>query len=55
MPVTPRLLGTKAFLDFPIQDVINYIDWNPFFQVTLQCSLMDMACCFCGPVCMEHR
>lgn len=32
-PVTPKHLGTKAFLDFPIEDVIEYIDWNPFFQV----------------------
>ena len=33
-PVTPQHLGIKAFLDFPIEDVIDYIDWNPFFQVT---------------------
>ena len=32
-PVTPKLLGTKAILEFPIQDLLEYIDWNPFFQV----------------------
>ena len=40
-PVTPKLLGTKVFLDFPIEDVIDYIDWNPFFQVCmLRCAVM---------------
>lgn len=34
-PFTPHLLGTKALLDFPIEDVLEYIDWNPFFQVRL--------------------
>ncbi|GAB4815077.1 hypothetical protein N2152v2_002123 [Parachlorella kessleri] len=32
-PVVPRLLGTKAYVDFPIEEVLPYIDWNPFFQV----------------------
>lgn len=32
-PVTPRCLGNKTLLDFPIPDVVDYIDWNPFFQV----------------------
>ncbi len=32
-PVKPALLGTKVFMDFPIEDVLDYIDWNPFFQV----------------------
>jgi cobalamin-dependent methionine synthase I len=31
-PVTPKQLGTKVWADFPIEDVIKYIDWNPFFQ-----------------------
>ena len=31
--MVPKLLGSKALLNFPIEDVINYIDWNPFFQV----------------------
>lgn len=33
IPVTPKLLGTKVYMDFPIEDVLAYIDWNPFFQV----------------------
>jgi hypothetical protein len=32
-PVKPRLLGTQVFENFPITDVVDYIDWNPFFQV----------------------
>ncbi|GAX83119.1 hypothetical protein CEUSTIGMA_g10545.t1 [Chlamydomonas eustigma] len=32
-PVIPKLLGNKVILEFPIQDLIEYIDWNPFFQV----------------------
>lgn len=32
-PVTPKVLGTKAFNAYPIEDVVDYIDWNPFFQV----------------------
>lgn len=32
-PIKPRFIGTKAFKRFPIQDVVDYIDWNPFFQV----------------------
>lgn len=32
-PVTPKFLGTKVIKDVAIEDVIAYIDWNPFFQV----------------------
>ena len=32
-PVTPKFCGVKALMDVPIADVIDYIDWNPFFQV----------------------
>lgn len=32
-PVVPKIIGTKAFASFPIEDVVDYIDWNPFFQV----------------------
>lgn len=32
-PVRPALLGTKIFKDYPLEEVIPYIDWNPFFQV----------------------
>ena len=27
------MLGTKVFKDIAIEDVVKYIDWNPFFQV----------------------
>lgn len=33
VPVTPKLIGTKVYEDFPLEDVLPYIDWNPFFQV----------------------
>jgi 5-methyltetrahydrofolate--homocysteine methyltransferase len=33
-PVPPKKEGTTVFLDFPIEDVVEYIDWNPFFQVS---------------------
>ena len=32
-PVKPKLIGTKVFNDFPLEDVLDYIDWSPFFQV----------------------
>lgn len=32
-PFTPNALGTQTFLNFPIAEVLPYIDWNPFFQV----------------------
>jgi 5-methyltetrahydrofolate--homocysteine methyltransferase len=32
-PVKPKVLGNKVLLDFPIEDLLEYIDWNPFFQV----------------------
>ena len=32
-PTTPKFTGVKALVDVPIADVIDYIDWNPFFQV----------------------
>lgn len=28
----PAELGVKQFVDFPLQDLIDYIDWTPFFQ-----------------------
>ncbi|HLF35941.1 MAG TPA: vitamin B12 dependent-methionine synthase activation domain-containing protein, partial [Cyclobacteriaceae bacterium] len=27
----PEFLGTKSFRDFPIEDLIPFIDWTPFF------------------------
>lgn len=35
----PKLIGTKTYIDFPIEDVLDYIDWNPFFQVLLRPSM----------------
>eukprot|EP01087_Luapelamoeba_hula_P001162 TRINITY_DN1090_c0_g1_i1.p1 TRINITY_DN1090_c0_g1~~TRINITY_DN1090_c0_g1_i1.p1 ORF type:complete len:1269 (+),score=260.30 TRINITY_DN1090_c0_g1_i1:101-3808(+) len=30
--VKPKLLGVKAIRDFPLEDLVATIDWNPFFQ-----------------------
>ncbi len=30
-PVKPEFLGTKVFEDFPLEDLVPYIDWTPFF------------------------
>merc|ERR1719199_2158965 len=32
-PFKPNLVGKKIYKDFPIKDVIQFIDWTPFFQV----------------------
>lgn len=32
-PVKPAVLGTQVFSSYPIEEVLPYIDWNPFFQV----------------------
>ena len=31
-PPTPSFLGTRAFDDYPIADLVAHIDWTPFFQ-----------------------
>lgn len=28
----PKKLGTTVFKDYPLESVLEYIDWNPFFQ-----------------------
>lgn len=28
----PKQLGISVFDDYPLEDVLDYIDWNPFFQ-----------------------
>eukprot|EP00884_Botryococcus_braunii_P010648 jgi/Botrbrau1/19585/Bobra.0035s0068.1 len=33
LPTRPKLIGTKVYTDFPLEEVVDYIDWNPFFQV----------------------
>ena len=30
-PVKPQFLGTKTFRDYPLEDLVPYIDWTPFF------------------------
>ena len=32
-PRRPAHLGTRVFKDYPLEEVLPYIDWNPFFQV----------------------
>merc|ERR1712113_257432 len=32
-PVPPTMVGTKVLIDVAIEDVVQAIDWNPFFQV----------------------
>jgi 5-methyltetrahydrofolate--homocysteine methyltransferase len=32
-PVRPKKAGLTVFEDVPIEEVLPYIDWNPFFQV----------------------
>ena len=32
-PVKPTFLGTKAFTDYPLEELVEVIDWTPFFQV----------------------
>jgi 5-methyltetrahydrofolate--homocysteine methyltransferase len=31
-PPRPRFLGTKVFNDYPLAELVDYIDWTPFFQ-----------------------
>jgi 5-methyltetrahydrofolate--homocysteine methyltransferase len=33
IPPTPRMLGNKSYLNFPLDELVPYIDWNPFFAV----------------------
>ena len=30
--VKPSFLGSKAFVDFPLEKLVPFIDWTPFFQ-----------------------
>jgi 5-methyltetrahydrofolate--homocysteine methyltransferase len=30
-PPVPQLLGTRTFVDIPVAELIDYIDWTPFF------------------------
>jgi 5-methyltetrahydrofolate--homocysteine methyltransferase len=31
-PPRPRFLGTRMFADYPLAELVDYIDWTPFFQ-----------------------
>jgi 5-methyltetrahydrofolate--homocysteine methyltransferase len=31
-PVEPKLLGNQVYQEIPIQQIVPYIDWTPFFQ-----------------------
>ncbi len=31
-PPVPTFLGTRAFDDYPLQELVPYIDWMPFFN-----------------------
>ncbi len=32
-PTKPTFLGTKVFTDYPLEELVEVIDWSPFFQV----------------------
>lgn len=32
LPPAPSFIGTKTFSDFPLNDLVPYIDWTPFFH-----------------------
>ena len=31
-PVKPKLVGRRVFKNYDLNDLVNYIDWGPFFQ-----------------------
>ena len=31
-PVTPREIGIRVFEEYPLGELVDYIDWTPFFQ-----------------------
>jgi len=43
-PVTPRLLGTQVYKEYDVKDVVDYIDWNPFFQVSTSSQVNPLLC-----------
>jgi len=32
VPLKPTFLGTRTLLDYPVAELIEFIDWTPFFQ-----------------------
>jgi 5-methyltetrahydrofolate--homocysteine methyltransferase len=31
-PPVPKTMGVKQIVDYPLEDIVRYIDWTPFFQ-----------------------
>src|SRR5579883_1716099 len=31
-PAVPTFVGTRQLLDFPLAEIVPYIDWSPFFM-----------------------
>jgi 5-methyltetrahydrofolate--homocysteine methyltransferase len=31
-PIKPSFIGTKTFTNYPLAELVDYIDWTPFFQ-----------------------
>ena len=31
VPTRPQFLGTKVFTEYPLQELVEFIDWSPFF------------------------
>jgi 5-methyltetrahydrofolate--homocysteine methyltransferase len=31
-PVVPKMVGIQVFEDYPLAELVDYIDWTPFFQ-----------------------
>ncbi len=32
IPIAPKKIGGISLLDFPLEDLVSYIDWSPFFR-----------------------
>jgi 5-methyltetrahydrofolate--homocysteine methyltransferase len=30
-PITPSFIGTKEFINYPLENLVDFIDWTPFF------------------------
>ena len=33
VPPKPNFVGTKVFTDYPLEEILQYVDWDPFFWV----------------------
>ena len=43
-PPKPNKTGVIVYDDFPLEDVLDCIDWNPFFQVFSRYFHADSSC-----------